>query len=116
MALSNIKREPRREITEQVIGLLFILAYAGWVAYSVHLSTIWYHPLYCPPRVDSCTVAEAEAVWSYWRTPVNLAITLALSLGIWLLYPFLLLMHAFGEMVCGWMAALGFDPRPKQRY
>ena len=114
MALSNIKREPRREITEQAIGLLFILAYVGWIAYSVHLAKVWNPPLYCKPGVASCTVAEA--VSDYWREPGDFLITLALSLGIWLLYPFLLLMHAFGEMVCGWMTALGFDPRPKQRY
>lgn len=113
MALSNIGREPRREITEQAFGLLFMLAYVGWITFSVYLATVLYHPLYCPTS-KPCT--NAEAVFHYWSDPGDFFITLGLSLGIWLLYPFLLLMHAFGEMVYGWMTALGFDPRPKQRY
>ncbi len=114
MALSNMGREPRREITEQIAGLLFILAYVGWVVFSVHLSTVLYHPVYCKPGVPKCAVADA--VFDYWSDPGDLCITVGLSLSVWLLYPVLLLMHAFGEMVCGWMKALGFDPRPKQRY
>jgi hypothetical protein len=114
VALSNIGREPRREIIEQVAGLAFMLAYVGWVIVAVHLSSILYHPLYCPVGMRPCT--DAQAVWRYWADPGDFFITLGLSLGIWLLYPFLLLMHAFGEMVCGWLTALGADPRPKQRY
>lgn len=114
MALSNILTEPRREITEQAIGLLFILTYAGWVVFSIHLPTILYHPLYCKPGVPSCT--EANATWDFWANPGDFFISLGLSLSVWLLYPLLLLMHALGEMVCGWMAALGLDPRPRDRY
>lgn len=113
MALSNIKREPRREITEQVAGLLFILAFVGWVAFSAHLSTILYHPLYCP-TYEACT--KAEAVFRYWADPGCFLITFGLSICPLLLYPFLLLMHAMGEMVCEWMTELGFDPRPRNRY
>lgn len=113
MALSNIGREPLREIIEQMAGLFFILAYVGWVVFSAHLSTILYHPLYCP-TYKACT--DAEAVFHYWANPGDFLITFGLSIGIWLLYPFLLVMHFFGEMVCGWLKALGLDPRPKQRY
>jgi hypothetical protein len=113
MALSNIGREPRREITEQVFGLVFVMAYAGWVAYSVHLSNVWHPPLYCKVGATSCTVAEAE--WSWWKEPFNFQITFGLSIGIWLIYPALLFMHFLGEIVCGWLTTLGIDPRPKQR-
>lgn len=113
MALSNIGREPRREMTEQVAGLIFILAYIGWVVFSVHLSRVWYIPHDCIRFTDGSCRGDNTG---YWADPGDFFITLGLSLGIWLVYPFLLLMHAFGEMVCGWMAGLGLDPRPKQRY
>lgn len=114
MALNNIRREPRREITEQIAGLLFILAYAGWIAFSVRLSILWTDPVYCVQvnAAGQCTQSE----FSFWKYPGPFFLTLILSLSVWLLYPFLLLMHAFGEMVCGWMTAFGFDPRPTQRY
>lgn len=113
MALSNIRREPRREITEQIAGLIFMMAYAGWVAFSVHLSMEWHHPVYCYEYKDAVCV---NIVSGYWADPGDILITIGLMIAVWLIYPFLLLMHAFGEMVCNWMCAIGIDPRPKNRY
>lgn len=113
MALSNIGREPRREIIEQVAGLFFILAYVGWAVFSVHLSTLIYDPSHCIPYTDgSCRRWRT----GYWTDPGDFCITIGLIITPLLIYPFLLLMHALGEMICGWMTALGLDPRPKQRY
>lgn len=116
MALSNIGREPRREIIEQVAGMLFILAWAGWAVYSVHLSTLIYMPSRCLDYTDTTYTVCSRLKTGYWLDPGPFFITIGLSLAPFTLYPFLLLMHAFGEMVCGWMRALGLDPRPKQRY
>lgn len=113
MALSNIGREPRREITEQVAGLLFILAYIGWVIFSVHLSRVLYIPHHCIYYTDgSCRGDDTR----YFADQGDFLITLGLSIGIWLIYPFLLIMHGIGEWVCDLLRACNIDPRPKNRY
>lgn len=116
MALSNIGREPRREITEQVAGLLFILAYVGWCVFSVHLARMWYVPHHCVLYTDTTYTSCAKFDTGYFSDPGDLLITSGLIFGVWLFYPFMLLMHFFGEMVCDWLQAIGIDPRPKQRY
>lgn len=116
MALSNIGREPCREIIEQVAGLLFILAWVGWTVYSVHLSTLIYMPSHCLDYTDTTYTVCSKLKTGYWIDPSPLLITIGLSLAPFLVYPFLLLMHAIGEFVCEWMSALGIDPRPHNRY
>ena len=93
MALSNIFREPRREITEQVIGVIAVAiflwgdyVFASWMPHDGH---VW------PP------IWAGMLLW-----PLCLAIGLVGLSGL----------HLVGEGVCALMARAGFDPRPKRRY
>ena len=103
MALSNIGREPRREIIESLAGILAVVA---WVVVSF-LVARHFDPYYAPAKDD-----YSPPWWvtvSFFTFMASILIPLASIV-------FLYLTHEVGEMVCGWMTALGFDPRPKQRY
>lgn len=101
MALSNIFREPRRELIEQGFGFLALLI---------------------PIGLDvSAGVAFANAVAGP-RDPYAFIVAVGMMLGLSAGTLFLLggavllvVMHAAGEEVCGFMAERGFDPRPKNR-
>lgn len=99
MALSNIFREPRRELTEQGFGLLPFAAFglcdyglASWFQHMAHGT-------------------NADAPLILWL----LLATMALILGSIVAFGASLLMHALGEEICDAMARHGFDPRPKNR-
>lgn len=103
MALSNIRREPQREITESLIGLspllLLIPLYylAQWLMFStgyVRIST------------------SDHALISVF---VMLGSAVGIFIGYWVIYGFLHLTHDFGEGICGWLEDHGWDPRPKDR-
>lgn len=100
MALSNMRREPRRELTESGLG---ILAFGAFVAadFMVCRAIVpYYNVPYAPP---------------WWVAIVALMILVGL-LGPILFMGFLYLTHEVGEVVCGWMADLGYDPRPRNRH
>ena len=105
MALSNIGREPRRELTEQAIGILAFLVWA-YITYKIA------HPLAVSAHIDGKGNVHTFG---------TIFLTFIFGLGIGVLVPMVLgvalyAMHEIGEIVCGWMTALGFDPRPKRRY
>lgn len=100
MALSNIWREPRREITESAVGL----AIAGGYLYLL------------------CRFAGWFAHWragSAYRDPnggdyFGGAVTgIGVTIGVIIL---LLVSHAIGEGVCNGLARRGIELRPRKRW
>jgi uncharacterized membrane protein YfcA len=97
MALSNFRREPRRELTESAIGIGFTIV---WLSADYFISSRLYHPV--PKNFD-------------W--PILMFVMILVGMGApFLAYLLLHLTHAVGEVVCGWLKAVNLDPRPKQRY
>lgn len=97
MALSNIFKEPRREITESLVGILTgVSAIFGWYFGAVMLQ----HYL----RLEDGS-----------KVPFVSCLT-----GVALLFVLFLvvvyLTHWLGEVVCDWLEDRNLDPRPKQRY
>lgn len=93
MALSNIGREPRREITEQIAGTLALALYVV-AAYLV--------------------VTE---IFGATRTVDKIFGTFFFGLVMLVVIPGLIFStHAIGEVVCDWLKAARIDPRPRQRY
>jgi len=101
MALSNIMREPRREITESVVGFIAFVGYI-FVDYLVSQAMDPYYVTtrYSPP-------------WGLTIVFVMLFVGIISPIVIFAAF---YLTHAIGEMVCGWMKAANVDPRPRQRY
>lgn len=98
MALSNIRREPRREITESLLGILAVVGFL-WVDY---LSCSMVNRMFFPK--DPCPV------------PLAMIIFIAASGLVFLLSTGLLYgTHALGEVICDALAERGLDPRPKER-
>lgn len=105
MALSNMAVEPRREWTEQGLGVIGLVLYVVFsLVLALHLRTWNGH--------DNSDVAQV--ILSTFATGIGLVISLALlvmlSTGIWYL------IHEVGEMVCELLALVGLDPRPKKRF
>lgn len=92
MALTNIAREPRREITEQAVGTL---AFA----------------FYCTGDYFIVTRLLGAQSWPdiiFGVLIFGIIFFLAVVGGAFFL-------HAIGESVCDGLRALGLDPRPRQR-
>lgn len=104
MALSNIFREPRREIIEQAAGTLVV---GGWVVIAWHISGIFGRI----PRFYDSGIAEF-----FERIFLSVLISFGAFLGISILIGGVLLAHLIGESICGFLARAGADPRPRQRY
>lgn len=98
MTISNIGREPRRELTEQWYGFM-----TAFVLFTVWLCVGLLMCLLCDGTVF---VSTAELI-----AAMGLSIPI-LAVGVGVIYG----MHALGESVCNAMARRGNDPRPKQRY
>lgn len=98
MALSNMGREPRREWTEQLFGLLVLLIFA--VVYVVGLRKFW---------EITGTVRIEDRVGSGVLGLLFFAGGLLLLVALWYFA------HHLGETVCEWLRAAGADPRPKDR-
>lgn len=112
MALSNIGREPRREWTEQGAGVLAAVAWLLGCKYLAHPLAVYINPQYYS-RWDGTKWLMATSPTQVWALTVLFSILLAVI-------PFLIvaawyLLHAIGEGVCGLMASMGFDPRPRKR-
>lgn len=98
MALSNIFREPRREITESVVGVgacgAFIgidIIFAYWFANQVY------------SHGDSYAADVAVGFF------VGLLLAFAMAMGA-------VFTHWIGEEICETVKDRGLDPRPKRRY
>lgn len=96
MALSNIFREPRREITESVVGIgvvvtLFVPDYffADWL--HAHL-------------LDR----DGEGLPYFLGMPFGVAVLAACGIIIFVT-------HEIGEGICNLLQRHGRDPRPRQR-
>lgn len=96
MALSNIFREPRREITEQLVGIaaLAMFLYFDW-HFAVWLKTV------SGGEQNGCPLVLGLACGAF---------AIALLIILWHL------VHAFGESVCDFLKNRGLELRPKTRY
>lgn len=101
MALSNIFNEPRREITETVVGLGVVgSAVAGFLS------------------LDYATVRWLEAVYGEGRDPFVLkTVLVGILLGFCgsILVGLLFLTHAAGDNICTALERRGVQMRPRQR-
>lgn len=90
MALSNLRNEPRREIIEQAVGVIFLAAFL--------------------------VLDYAAVKWLGAKEPGDFLIGMPfVGAGLFFASFFLAFgVHAIGEFVCAGMASLGFDPRPKR--
>lgn len=99
MALSNLRREPRRELIEQGFGALVVIA---WVIADY---------LFIPWSGHLLGIKKADDMVG-WAILGSILFAVAPFIFMFLL----LAMHGLGEMVCGTLRSLGWDPRPRQRY
>lgn len=96
MALSNLRREPRREIIEQGLGVLALAA----LLYADYAFITW---------------LDASRGWFDFILLMFIAPSILFLLAC-AIYFLMHVAHVVGEGVCALMAKLGSDPRPKQRY
>lgn len=92
MALSNIFREPRREITESLVGLSVVSV----VAYADYIFAEWFHVLTGP--TGACPVAVGMIFGATFMVVACIGLAAA---------------HALGDGICNRLGR--FDPRPKVR-
>lgn len=105
MALSNIFREPRREIIEQFFGMALV----GGIISAVYWLSGW---CFGPDWYDATSTAGyiGERFLTMLIIGGGTFLAIIATIGAWYLA------HAAGELICELMAAAGFDPRPRQRY
>lgn len=97
MALSNIFREPRREITESLLGIAPI--------------AIW---LYVDYRLSVAIEAEVGPRDMPWQGAMVL-LTIGLLVALFFLFLIAVGTHALGEAICNAIARRGLELRPKNR-
>ena len=96
MALSNIFKEPRREITETVIGATVF----GVYLYGDYAAALW---------LQGITGGYSDAIpW-----PLGMAFGFCCTVVLFLI---LIVIHFLGEKICGSLSKFGADPRPRRRY
>lgn len=106
MALSNIFREPRREITETVVGVCVggpVIAGLLWLDY-------WFAINVC--GADSWSFTSREA-------PIPVAMIFGLLCGFitcLIAVGLAVAIHGLGDRVCNVLDQSGLRLRPKQRY
>lgn len=97
MALSNIFREPRREIVETAVGFAFL----ALPIFADYKFAVWFNHVTTGPTKVGCP----------WPLGMFLGlVTLAVSLLV------LFVIHDIGDNVCNAFARRGIYLRPKQRY
>lgn len=99
MTLSNTPREPRREITESVVGI----AVVGIAAGADYAFARWLEQ-YC--GYDPRGVVE-------WPWFIGMIVGLLIGLGFVI---FLLVTHAIGDAICTALESRGVQMRPRRRY
>ena len=101
MALSNIFREPRREITESIVGttaVVVVVGGFGWLDYAV----------------ASASIEGVEHAPSLGLMMFALAFLMVAG-GI-ILTMILVFTHAIGDVICDILEDRGLQVRPRQRY
>lgn len=88
MALSNIFREPRREITETVVGVT-LAAPLIWADYKA-------------------------AVWFEWFTGGSHDGSVAFAIGLFLISGAAVVIHTAGDIICDELEAHGIRLRPRR--
>jgi hypothetical protein len=101
MALSNIRREPRREITESAIGIVALVLFL-WGDYRF---SAWFYLFTGGAAHNGCP-------WQVGMFLGPLFIVVLVLVGLGLAYG----THALGELICDAFADGGLELRPKQRY
>jgi hypothetical protein len=100
MALTNIFREPRREITETIAGIAAIVIVLGGLLAIGAKSVQFISPeMYEESPIGAGIVALVVAVIVVFTTSVILNV-----------------IHDVGEEVCGSLQKRGINLRPKRRY
>lgn len=94
MALSNILREPRREITETIVGIVIFAVF-------VYLDSLFAHWLNTFTVYNPCPI------------PLGYLLGVLVTIIVALLT---VLIHAVGEKTCNALARNGLELRPKQRH
>ena len=101
MALSNIFREPKRELIEQWYG------FVAFVVFAVGL-------VICDLAIVALNM-EIGWVRPFWDWKDIEAGQIFAIPGLFIVAFFVYLIHDLGEAVCNGMQARGRDPRPKNR-
>lgn len=99
MALSNMGREPRREWTEQLFGILGLIIFLG-IDYT---AAFWFQTFTGGP--------VKGLFWAIGMMVIPFALSAFVIIGSMLWYG----IHAMGEGVCAILSNRGLDPRPKNR-
>jgi hypothetical protein len=99
MALTNISKEPRREITETILGLLVV-------------TLVLFPDYFAAVRFQEASGGFKNGCpWPIGMIFIPLVI---LGLGA-LSFGSVLLIHFIGEKVCGFLRKFNIDPRPVRR-
>lgn len=100
MALSNLRNEPRREITEQLFGILAVLGFM----FCDYKFSLWF---------QSETGGYPGPGCPWWiGIQLGILFSFIILIGIPIIW---YLIHAVGESVCGLLTTIGLDPRPRDR-
>lgn len=97
MALSNVFREPRRELTESAVG---ILVFFGGIALDYGFA-VWFQGF--------------SKDWGQGLCPIPIGMVFGLIFFV-LLLGLATLTHGLGEVTCDWLAEHGVHLRPRVRY
>jgi uncharacterized membrane protein (DUF485 family) len=98
MALSNMLREPRRELTEQAVGMV-VLALALVPDY---YAAVWLQ------AHDTSKDFVPVAIWM-------IAAALIVGVGVFVLGLVMYVIHQMGEGICDALARRGLELRPRER-
>jgi hypothetical protein len=106
MALSNVFREPRRELTESAVGIAITVAVLGPVLGLDYLFGLWFYEFMGGAKAGP--VGEGVLFGMLIGAVVILVGGLVIFLG-------LLVTHAIGEGVCNALQRRGVHLRPRVR-
>lgn len=99
MALSNILREPTREIIETALEIAVCIVPICLFIYGDYLFAPWFYRV--TGGDTGCLIIDAIIVW-----PILVFTCVVL----------MVIIHNIGENVCSSMKDRGHDPRPIRRY
>lgn len=108
MALSNIFREPRREITETVVGVGVIFTMGFIPIYADYRFACWFE------RATYST-GDGDCPWPLGMFFGVVALA-ALVVLVILLATAVAGIHKFGDTICNALQNRGIHLRPRQRY